>query len=88
LAFLQQVLGLHLGVQLLQSFQFHGASYITLTLDQGLCSWTLLGAPPQTPVIGSRSALDMVAPTSDPFHRLCLEHILFCILCFIVYDPE
>ena len=32
-----------------------GAS--TLTLDQGLCPWTLMGAPPQTPIIRSRSAL-------------------------------
>jgi len=30
------------------------------TPDQGLCPWTPLGAPPQTPFIGSRSALAIV----------------------------
>ena len=39
-----------------------------LTPHQGLCPWTPLGAPPQTPLIGSRSALAM-----SSLH--CLEEI-------------
>jgi len=30
--------------------------------DQGLCSWTMLGAHTQTPVIGSRSEIVMIVP--------------------------
>ena len=35
-----------------------------LTLDQGLCPWTPLGAPPPTLVIGSRSVLAMCVHTT------------------------
>jgi len=36
-------------------FQLQGGE-APLTPDQGLCPWTPLEAPPQTPLIGSRSA--------------------------------
>jgi len=37
-----------------------------LTPDQGLCPWTPLGDPPQTPVIGSRSARSPWPPLPNP----------------------
>jgi len=43
---------LPLRIQKLKGFQLQGASPPP---DQELCHWSPLGAPPQTPVIGSRS---------------------------------
>jgi len=57
--------------------------------DQGLCPWTPLGAPPQTPVIGSRSARSPCPPLPNPKYatdggafgtRLCLSSV--CSLFF------
>ena len=48
-----------------------GGGFVSLTPDQGLCPWTLLGLCPQTPVIGSRSALAMSPPKSKFWIRLC-----------------
>ena len=49
------------GVKKLEVFQLQGG-FAPLTPDQGLCPWTPLGLRPQTPVIGSRSALAMWPP--------------------------
>ena len=51
-----QILPLVWIVQRQNAFSFKHAP---LTPDQGLCPWTPLRAVPQTPVIGSRSALAM-----------------------------
>ena len=46
--------------------------------DQGLCPWTPLGALPQTPVIGSCSALAMWPPKLKVWIRQCTISIILC----------
>ena len=43
------------GHQKLNGFQLQGRGLCPLTPDEGLCQWTLLGAPPPDPFLRSRS---------------------------------
>ena len=55
-----------LDIPMLKTFQLQGASPAHWLPDQGLCPWTSLKASPQTPVIGSPSALAMCPPHTWP----------------------
>jgi len=44
-----------------------------LTPHQGLCPWTLLGAPPQTPLLGSRSARLPCPPPGKSWICHCMQ---------------
>ena len=73
---------LPLDIQKLKSFQLP-----PLAPDQGLCPCTPLGAPPQTPVIGSRSALAIcVHPTFLTWRRPCFGRSRLATGCFLQYS--
>jgi len=62
-----------------KAFSFRGLCPLTLAPHRGLCPWTPLLAPPQTPLIGSRSVIamefELCAVLNSSLKKPCKESI-------------